>query len=68
MKRYTVNFGPQHYGVFVDEHGEYVRHSDHQAALAEAVAKEQEACAKIAEDGKNEYIALYIRARGATHD
>lgn len=33
-------------------------------AVDEARLEEREACAKIAEDGKNEYIALYIRARG----
>ena len=36
---------------------------DHEAALAAAVREEREACALIAEAGKNEYIALYIRAR-----
>jgi hypothetical protein len=64
MKRYeTVT-----YAAVECKEGTFIRYEDHQAALAEAVAKEQEACAKIAEDGKNEYIALYIRARGATHD
>lgn len=53
MKRYRVGVkhagdGTSFVGAAIEfERGEYVLHSDHEAALAEAVAKEREACLAI---------------------
>ena len=33
MNRFTVNFG-SNYGMFLDAHGEWVRFTDHEAAIA----------------------------------
>ena len=46
MKRYTVNFGAN-YGMFVDEHGEWVTFSDHEAELARVTA-ERDAAVQVA--------------------
>jgi hypothetical protein len=61
MKRYDVF-------AVVDENcnGDYVLHSDHEAALAEAVKKEREACAQVADRRVMQSyfeIAAAIRAR-----
>ena len=46
MKRYTVNFGAN-YGMFVDEHGEWVTFSDHEAEIARVRAERDAAVAAL---------------------
>ena len=81
MKRYGqttrgVQTGDYTYSIVPnmqeDALGNWVSYSDHEAALKEAVAKEREACAKVAEEMANatdaacNEIAEAIRARGTT--
>jgi hypothetical protein len=75
MKRYeTVT-----YAAVECKEGTFVRYSDHEAALAAAVAAEREACAELCETdyytengwgitGADLRCAKAIRARGAAHD
>lgn len=70
MKRYDFMAGSHSAGMHDRANGKYILHSDHEAALAEAVAKAWEEAEKVAEDcpchWDGEQIAKAIRrARGA---
>jgi hypothetical protein len=69
MKRFHIPYNC----VFEADDGYWMKHADHEAALAEAVAKAWEEAEKVAGDcpchWDGEQIAKAIRrARGAAHD
>lgn len=75
VKRYRVGVksggdGTAYYGAAIEfASGDYVLHSEHEAAIQAAVEDEREACAALVEDlWDNDRIARAIRARGAAHD
>lgn len=67
IKRYEGNIDH----LFEHEQGDWVKHSDHEAAIKAAVAAEREACVKIAFERRGAVayeIGVAIRARGAAHE